>query len=121
MRREDVVASPTPRPIRPARFTGGCVMLTPAFVGLDVSQDRARICFLLADGEEPRPRWSIPNTQPGAAALSAELARLCILYHVDQLRIGLEATGLLWWHLACALKDDPALLPFTPQVYALNP
>lgn len=96
-------------------------MTTLAFVGLDVSQDSARVCFLLADGEEPRPRWSIPNTQPGAAALSAELARLCILYHVDQLRIGLEATGLLWWHLACALKDDAALAPFTPQVYALNP
>ena len=54
-------------------------MLTPAFVGVDVSQDSARVCFLLADGEEPRPRWSIPNTQPGAADLSAELARLCIL------------------------------------------
>jgi transposase len=96
-------------------------MLTPAFVGVDVSQDSARVCFLLADGSEPRARWSIPNTQPAAADLSAELARLCILYHVDQLRIGLEATGLLWWHLACALKDDAALLSFTPQVYALNP
>ena len=92
-----------------------------AYLGLDVSQDSARVCFLLADGEEPRPRWTIPNTQPGAEALSCELARLCILYHVDHLRIGLEATGLLWWHLACALKDAQALAPFTPQVYALNP
>jgi len=96
-------------------------MTTLAFVGLDVAQDSARVCFLLADGEEPRSRWTIPNTQPGAADLSAELSRLCFLYHVDQLRIGLEATGLLWWHLACALKDAEALAPFTPQVYALNP
>ena len=92
-----------------------------AYLGLDVAQDSARVCFLLADGAEPRPRWTIPNTQPGAAALSAELARLCILYHVDQLRIGLEATGLLWWHLACALKDEAALAPFLPQISALNP
>jgi transposase len=92
-----------------------------AYLGLDVSQDSARVCFLLADGSEPRPRWTIPKSQPGAAALSAELSRLCILYHVDQLRIGLEATGLVWWHLACALKDEAALAPFTPQVYALNP
>jgi transposase len=97
------------------------MMPSLAYLGLDVSQDSARVCFLLADGEEPRPRWTIPNTQPGAEALSTELARLCILYHVDQLRIGLEATGLLWWHLACALKDAQALAPFTPQVYALNP
>src|SRR6266545_3209848 len=96
-------------------------MPTLAYVGLDVAQENARVCFLLADGEEPRPRWSIPNTQPGAEALSCELACLCILYHVDQLRIGLEATGLLWWHLACALKDAEAPAPFTPQIYALNP
>jgi transposase len=121
MRREDVVASTTRGPIRPARPKGGVLMTTLAFVGLDVAQDSARVCFLLPDGSEPRPRWTVPNAQPGAEALSAELARLCTLYQVEQLRIGLEATGLLWWHLACALKDAPLLARFTPQVYALNP
>jgi transposase len=33
----------------------------------------------------------------------------------------MEATGLLWWHLACALKDAPALAPFAPRISALNP
>src|SRR5437016_3608381 len=121
MRREAVVASPTPRPSRPARTKGVFVLPSLAYLGLDVSQDSARVCFLLADGQEPCPRWTIPNTQPGAEALSAELARLCILYHGDQLRIGLEATGLLWWHLACALKHAASLARFTPQVYALTP
>jgi len=96
-------------------------MPTYAFVGLDVSQMDARVCFLLADGSEPQSRWTIPNTQPGADTLSAELARLCQLHQVEQLRIGVEATGLLWWHLACALKDAPILAPFAPQIYALNP
>src|SRR5215207_10392950 len=96
-------------------------MPTLAFVGLDVSQADARVCFLLADGSEPHSRWSIPNTQPGADALSDELARLCQAHQIDQLRIGVEATGLLWWHLACALKDAPVLVPFAPQIYALNP
>jgi transposase len=96
-------------------------MPTYAFVGLDVSQADARVCFLLADGAEPRPRWTIPNTQPAADALSAELARLCQLHQVDSVRIGVEATGLLWWHLARALTDAPLLAPFAPQVYALNP
>src|SRR5215207_1855209 len=121
MRREDVVASHSREPIRPASPKGGVLMTTLAYVGLDVAQDSARVCFLLADGEEPRSRWTILNTQSGADGLSTELGRLCILYHVDQLRIGLEATGLLWWHLACALKDASALAPFTPQIYALNP
>jgi transposase len=96
-------------------------MPTYAYVGLDVSQADARVCFLLADGSEPRSRWTIPNTQPGADALSDELARLCQAHQIDQLRIGVEATGLLWWHLAAALKDAPSLASCAPQIYALNP
>src|SRR6266508_1209144 len=98
----------------------GLPMPTLAYLGLDVSQESARVCFLLADGEEPRPRWTIPNTQPGAEALSCELARLCFLYQVDQLRIGLEATGLLWWHLACSLKDADALNPQPVETFRKN-
>jgi transposase len=96
-------------------------MPTIAFIGLDVSQDDASVCFLLADGSEPVPAWTIPNTQPGADALATTLAQLAQTYQVDQLRIGMEATGLLWWHLACALKDAPVLAPFAPRIYALNP
>jgi hypothetical protein len=96
-------------------------MPTLAFVGLDVAQDDASVCFLLSDGKEPVPSWSIPNTQPGADALATTLAEFAQSYHVDQLRIGMEATGLLWWHLAVSLKDAPALAPFAPHIYALNP
>jgi len=96
-------------------------MPTLAFVGLDVSQDDASVCFLLADGSEPVPRWTVPNTQPGADALSTTLTDLAHTHQVDQLRIGMEATGLLWWHLACALKDALVLAPFAPRIYALNP
>jgi Transposase IS116/IS110/IS902 family/Transposase len=96
-------------------------MPTIAYVGLDVSQDDASVCFLLGDGSEPVPAWTIPNTQPGADALATRLAHLAQTYHIDQLRIGMEATGLLWWHLACALKDAPILAPFAPHIYALNP
>jgi transposase len=96
-------------------------MPTLAFVGLDISQQDASVCFLLSDGAEPVPGWTIPNTLPGADALASTLAHLAQTYQVDQLRIGMEATGLLWWHLACALKDAPALAPFAPRIYALNP
>src|SRR5436190_18994250 len=96
-------------------------MPTDAFVGLDVSQADARVCFLLADGAEPVPRWTIPNTQPGADTLATRLAELAQTHRVDQLRIGMEATGLLWWHVACYLKQAPTLAPFAPRIYALNP
>ena len=93
----------------------------PAFVGLDVSQREAAVCFLLGDGGEPAPRWTVANSQPGADALIDRLAALAQTHAVDELRIGMEATGLYWWHLAGALKDAPALAPYRPQVYALNP
>jgi transposase len=96
-------------------------MPTIAYVGLDVSQDDASVCFLLADGAEPVPRWAIPTTQPGADALARTLAHLAQTHQIDQLRIGMEATGLLWWHLACTLKDASPLAPFAPRIYALNP
>ena len=96
-------------------------MPTLAFVGLDVSQLDASVCFLLAAGAEPVPRFTVPNTQPGALALATTLAQLAQTHQIDQLRIGMEATGLLWWHLACTLKDAAALAPFAPRIYALNP
>ncbi|MAG34912.1 MAG: IS110 family transposase [Dehalococcoidia bacterium] len=92
-----------------------------AVVGLDVGRDQVDICFLVADGSEPVARWRVPNTQPGAEALAARLADLAQQHRVAALHIGLEATGLYWWPLACALKDAPALGPYQAQVYALNP
>jgi transposase len=96
-------------------------MPTRAFVGLDVSQADAHVCFLLADGAEPGSRWTIPNTQPGAEALAHRLAQLAQQHAITELRIGMEATGLLWWHLAQYLRAAPVLAPHAPQVYALNP
>ena len=92
-----------------------------AYLGLDISQADVSVCFLLADGREPVPRWTVANTQPGAEGLSATVAQLCQTHQVGELRIGLEATGLLWWHLANVLHTAPAVQPFQPHGYVLNP
>ena len=91
------------------------------YVGIDISQDEAVVCFLLADGQEPVPRWGVANSQPGADALVTKLVGLAQAHGVTELRLAMEATGLYWWHLAGVLKDAPALAPYRPQVYALNP
>lgn len=96
-------------------------MTLVAYVGLDISQADVSVCFLLGDGSEPTPRWTIPNTLPGGEQLCARLAQLCHSYQVDTLRIGLEATGLLWWHLACLLHQASTLHGYQPQLYVLNP
>jgi transposase len=96
-------------------------MSNVAYLGLDISQADVSACFLLADGGEPVPRWTVANTQPGAERLSATVAQLCQTHQVGELRIGLEATGLLWWHLAGVLSAARPLRPFQPHLYVLNP
>lgn len=96
-------------------------MATRAFVGLDVGSADAHVCFLLADGSEPVPRWSVPNSLPGAESLAQTVAQLAQQHSITELRVGMEATGLLWWHLAQFLRTTSVLEPYAPQVYALNP
>jgi transposase len=91
------------------------------YVGLDVSQAEVVACLLLPDGREAVRRWSVANTQPGAEALAGRLAALAQEHHLTGLRIGLEATNLYWWHLACLLRDTPLLAGLGREVYALNP
>lgn len=92
-----------------------------AFVGLDVSQDEVVACLLLADGREAVRRWSIPNNQPGAEKLAQTLTDLAKEHGFHRVQVGLEATSLYWWHLACFLKDTPMLDDLQREVYALNP
>jgi hypothetical protein len=90
-------------------------------VGLDVSQDEVVACLLLPDGREAVRRWTEPNTQPGGEALARRPAVLVHQHQLHALRIGLEATNLYWWHLACLLKDTPLLAGVAHEIYALNP
>jgi len=104
---------PAPAPARSPERMG--------YLGVDVSQAEGIACLLLADGREAVPRWRVPNTQPGAVALAERLAALAAAHGLGRLRIGLEATSLYWWHLACFLKDSPLLAGVEREVYALNP
>jgi hypothetical protein len=75
--------------------------ITFAALGLDVSQAEVTACFLLPDGSELVPRWTLPTSLPGAQSLAERVQMLAKAQAITQLGIGLEATGLYWWHLAC--------------------
>jgi transposase len=91
------------------------------YLGLDVSQAEVTACLLLPDGREAVRRWTVPNTRPGAEVLVARVVDLAEQHGLRRLRIGLEATGLYWWPLACLLNETPSLQGLQPEVYALNP
>jgi hypothetical protein len=84
--------------------------------GLDVSQDEGVVCLLLPDGREAARRWTEPNTPPGRAALARRLAALVQQQQWRELRSGLEATNLYWWHLACLLQYTPVLAGIRQEI-----
>ncbi len=89
-------------------------------MGLDLSKGEITVCVLLQNGEIV-DRWSETNNRPGAEAIAQRLVGLAKRHGFDRVRIGMEATNLYWWHIACFLKDTPLLTELTPEVYLLNP
>jgi transposase len=96
-------------------------MAETLYLGIDVSMAENVCCPLLQDGTEAKRRFTVSNNLPGAEQLTDEICLLMERYRLDRLLVGLEATNLYWWHLACLLNSTPKLLPFQPRVYAFNP
>ena len=88
-------------------------------VGLDVGSDAVSVCVLAGDGRELCPRHEIANSEVGATALLAELARIAQTTGIERWRIGLEASSLYWWPLAVRLSTAPSEAGI--EVVALNP
>jgi transposase len=110
-----------PRQSKSAQIQPEPLASSVAFLGLDLSQAEVVACLLLADGREAVPRWRVSNDQPGAESLALRLAQLAEGHQLGRVLIGMEATNLYWFHLACFLKDTPLLSALEHQVYALNP
>ena len=96
-------------------------MAETLYLGIDVSMAENTCCFLLQDGTEARRRFTVPNNLPGAEQLVGNTLEVMEQFRLDRLLVGLEATNLYWWHLACLLHSSPQLSGFQPQVYAFNP
>ena len=100
-------------------------MAKTLYLGIDVSMAENTCCPLLQDGTEARRRFTVPNNLPGAEQLVKEIVTLVERYRVDRLVVGLEATNLYWWHLACFLNsrlppEKGELLPKDPPYSVAN-
>jgi transposase len=93
-------------------------MLKTLHVGIDVSHDRHSVCLLDDAGARlGRPR-TILNNRPGAVELIAQVQAAATDY--EQVLVGMEATGVYWWHLYRALATA-ALAPSAARVVVFNP
>lgn len=72
------------------------------FVGIDVSGARNVACGMTQEGTELL-RCTTVNDRPGAAELVRGVIATLTSHNLDRVVFGLEATGLLAWHLAAML------------------
>lgn len=90
------------------------------YVGLDLAEKTTAACLMLPDGREPHKRFLLSQNPSGVEELVGKILRIALEHRVTNLVAGMESTGLLWWHLSCALREHPKLKPLTPKVYCLN-
>lgn len=94
-------------------------MLKTLNVGIDVSSQHHDVCLMDETGTSLGKPFRVLNNRPGAQDLLRRVAQLAPTY--QQVQIGLEATGIYWWHLYRALARDPDLAGQQPRVVVFNP
>lgn len=102
----------------PGNIPGGT---QPFHLGLDMALKTGTACLLDHLGREVVPRWTFHNNLTGAEELVTKVAQLLKRHGATSLVVGMEATGIYGWHLACFLSEAPALRPWAARVYVFNP
>ena len=90
------------------------------FVGPDVSQKLVADCFLLEDGTEPTKRFGFPHNPAGVETLVSRINATSDELGIDHLLVGMETTGMRWWHLSEALRTCEGIQRLSPAIYAIN-
>ncbi len=89
--------------------------------GVDVSLRMNRARFADRDGNEQHRRFSFSNDAPGATRFLECLQETALRGTFTEIRVGMEATNHLSWHLAMLLAQPHELLSTPTKVYLFNP
>jgi transposase len=91
------------------------------YIGIDISSEDNIAQFMDADGATFRRSLRFPNTQTGLDELVETTSRLVAEHDIDHIHIGMEATGLYWWHLRESLATAPEFESLEVSIYVINP
>jgi len=94
--------------------------MSTLYVGLDLAENTFTACLMLEDGTEPTKRCTFPHDIPGTEMLVEKILMLAQAHQCTRLKVGVEATGLLWWHIASTLPQHPSLKALRPEAFCLN-
>ncbi len=94
-------------------------MLKTLNVGIDVSSQEHAIRLLDEAGDPQGGALAVANNLSGAKALIEHLNQAAVGY--DQVLVGLEATGIYWWHLYRFLQQGAQGASPPRRVVVFNP
>ena len=95
--------------------------MTHLYVGIDSSKRANTLA-----GMDDNSKWLIHptdynNNKTGAEKLIVKLIAICEKFHIENLWIGTEATGVYDWHLMETLNNDSQLTKYNLKLYRFNP
>ena len=90
------------------------------FVGIDVGS-RGNTAYLMRPDGEKHSNFTVQNTQGGAKILIDKIVSALTAMGLEQVVIGMEATGIYGDNLVYALREDGALGRFRRKIHVLNP
>lgn len=91
-------------------------------VGIDIGLKSNVAAFIDQDGNDLLPKpLEFENSLEGLESFLKTLSSISSKTPHDLLEIGMEATGLYWWHLREALSNSPQLKDIPHNIYVLNP
>jgi transposase len=89
-------------------------------VGLDLSLKDMAVAFEFEATPQPFKRFSVPHNPSGVDDLIDEIVSTTSKLSIQEVEIGMEATGNLWMPLIEYLRGHPALGELKTKVHCLN-
>ena len=90
------------------------------FVGIDVGS-RGNTAYLMRPDGEKHSNFTVQNNRGGAKILIDKIVSALTAMGLEQVVIGMEATGIYGENLVYALREDGALGWFQRKIHVLNP
>ena len=90
------------------------------FVGIDVGS-RGNTAYLMRPDGEKYANFTVQNNRGGAKILIDKIISALTTMGLEQVVIGMEATGIYGDNLVYALREDGALGRFQRKIHVLNP